>query len=103
MTDQKETPPEGGAEPVAVTIGRDVFIDVAGTAFAAYLLAQANFLFLVRRGLMSPEDAIVTLKDMEEIARRAGKLGETAIPRLRGARDQILKGALAAQAPQKSS
>lgn len=77
--------------PETITIDRAVFLDVAGSAYAAFILAQWNSTALIRRGVLSEEEAISGLKKLAELVRRSGKLGELAAPRIEQLIDQLSK------------
>ena len=82
MTKQKKALAEDGPEPTTVTIDRAVFLDVAGSAFAAYMIAQWNYMILVRRGIITADEGLKGLADLVAIAKQSGQLAGLAIPRI---------------------
>jgi hypothetical protein len=73
---------EPKTEPTTVTVDRAVFLDVAGSAVAALILAQATYTALLKRGVLTPAEAEQGLKDAISYARGASKLVALAVPRL---------------------
>ena len=70
-------------EPTTVTISRETFLDIAGTAYASFFLNELLVRLILEAGLVSPQ---ITQQKLDEllanVRSKQNDLVRTAIPKL---------------------